>query len=76
MAFIQPDDDFSESIFLDCLYGKNVQIFLLGGFKLIGEFHGHDDKSIFLKRNNEDQIVYKNAIPSISQTSHKNYTRD
>lgn len=59
-------DDYSESIFLDTLYGKSVNVYLLSGVKLFGEFYGHDIVSICLKRDNSEQIVYKSAVSSIS----------
>jgi RNA chaperone Hfq len=60
-------DEFSENIFLDTLYGKSVNVFILGGVKLDGEFCGHDNVSICLKRDNSELMVYKMAISSITK---------
>jgi RNA chaperone Hfq len=65
-------DEYSETIFLDSLHNKNVNVFLLGGVKLVGEFYGHDNVSIFLKKDNSEQLVYKRAISSISQVNTRN----
>lgn len=75
MEFIKDkfyDEEFSENIFLDTLHNKIVNIFLLSGIKLDGEFCGHDNTSILLKKGKLDQIIYKNAISSISKTNQKN----
>lgn len=75
MEFIKDkfyDEEFSENIFLDSLHNKIVNIFLLSGIKLDGEFCGHDNTSIFLKKGKLDQIVYKNAISTISKSNQKN----
>ena len=66
------DDEFSENIFLDLLHKKNVNVFLLGGVKLVGEFCGHDSRSILLKKEGLDQIVYKTSICSIFEDRSKN----
>ena len=43
-----------------------VTIFLIGGIRLIGKIRGFDKYSVVLEANNQDQLIFKNAITTIS----------
>ncbi len=64
------DTEHSEQIFIDNFINNNnvVQIFLLGGMRIIGSIVGSDDYTILVKRHktNNLQMIYKTAITTIS----------
>ena len=64
------DTEHSEQIFIDNFINKNnvVQIFLLGGMRIVGTIVGSDDYTILVKRHKEGclQMIYKTAITTIS----------
>jgi RNA chaperone Hfq len=64
------DTEHSEQIFIDNFINKNntVQIFLLGGMRIVGTIIGSDDYTVLLKRHNTTllQMIYKTAITTIS----------
>lgn len=62
------DDEYSESIFIDVNSGKEVNVFLVNGIKLTGEILSHDDRSLLLANSNSKNMIYKNAISTISLT--------
>ena len=66
------EDEYAENIFLDLLLGKLVNVFLLTGVRLTGEMLYHDPKSIVLRKNSIDQLVYKRSIASVSQLRTEN----
>jgi host factor-I protein len=43
-----------------------VTIFLIGGIRLIGKIRGFDKYSVVLEANNQDQLIFKHAITTIS----------
>ena len=46
-----------------------VHILLLNGTRLIGKIRSFDKWSLILDLNNQDQLIYKHAIATISLTS-------
>lgn len=56
-----------QDIFLDKLTKERVPvtIFLISGIKLGGVITGFDNFSVFLQRNDQQQLVYKHAISTI-----------
>lgn len=64
------EDEHSEQIFIDTLVANKdlVQLFLLGGVRILGNIVGSDDFTIAINtRNSGVQLVYKNAITTISK---------
>ena len=60
----------SEKIFIDTLQSRSqlVQVFLLGGIRIVGVIVGNDDYTIAINtRSHGVQLVYKNAITTISK---------
>ena len=45
-----------------------VTVFLISGVKLIGKIKGFDKYSVILEANNQEQLIFKHAISTISQT--------
>ena len=45
-----------------------VTIVLIGGVRLVGKIRGFDKYSVVLESNNQDQLIFKHAISTISQT--------
>jgi host factor-I protein len=43
-----------------------VTIFLLGGVRLVGKIRGFDKYSVVLEANNQDQLIFKHAISTIT----------
>jgi len=43
-----------------------VTIFLIGGVKLIGRIRGFDKYSIVLENNNQEQLIFKHAISTVT----------
>jgi host factor-I protein len=43
-----------------------VTIFLLGGVRLLGKIRGFDKYSVVLEANNQDQLIFKHAISTIT----------
>ena len=43
-----------------------VTIFLLGGVRLMGKIRGFDKYSVVLEANNQDQLIFKHAISTIT----------
>ena len=43
-----------------------VTIFLIGGVRLIGKIRGFDKYSVVLEANNQDQLIFKHAISTIT----------
>ena len=44
-----------------------VTVFLISGVKLIGKIKGFDKYSVVLEANNQEQLIFKHAISTISQ---------
>ncbi|MDW0271402.1 MAG: RNA chaperone Hfq [Nitrososphaeraceae archaeon] len=63
------DTEHSEQIFIDNFINKQdtVQIFLLGGMRIVGTIIGSDDYTILLKRLKTTtlQMIYKTSITTI-----------
>ena len=65
----QDSHDYGEQYVLDGLQAKEelVQIFLLGGTRIIGRIIGSDDHTIMITRDKiGEQLIYKSAITTIS----------
>lgn len=63
------ETEYSEQSFLDIMKSKNqrVQIYLMGGIKLIGEIKSFDDYTVAITTKEYGvQIVYKHSITTIS----------
>jgi host factor-I protein len=43
-----------------------VTIFLIGGVRLMGKIRGFDKYSVVLESNNQDQLIFKHAISTIT----------
>ena len=43
-----------------------VTVFLISGVKLIGKIKGFDKYSVILESNNQDQLIFKHAISTIT----------
>ena len=43
-----------------------VTIYLIGGVRLIGKIRGFDKYSVVLEANNQDQLIFKHAISTIT----------
>ena len=43
-----------------------VTIFLLGGVRLVGKIRGFDKYSVVLEANNQEQLIFKHAISTIT----------
>ena len=43
-----------------------VTVFLISGVKLIGKIKGFDKYSVILEANNQEQLIFKHAISTIS----------
>jgi len=43
-----------------------VTIFLIGGVRLVGKIRGFDKYSVVLEANNQDQLIFKHAISTIT----------
>ena len=43
-----------------------VTIFLIGGVRLTGRIRGFDKYSVILESNNQDQLIFKHAISTIT----------
>jgi host factor-I protein len=43
-----------------------VTIFLIGGVRLTGKIRGFDKYSVVLESNNQDQLIFKHAISTIT----------
>ena len=43
-----------------------VTIFLIGGVRLVGKIRGFDKYSVVLESNNQDQLIFKHAISTIT----------
>jgi len=43
-----------------------VTIFLIGGVGLVGKIRGFDKYSVVLESNNQDQLIFKHAISTIT----------
>ena len=46
----------------------SVTVFLISGVKLIGKIKGFDKYSVILEANNQEQLIFKHAISTISQS--------
>jgi len=46
----------------------NITIYLLSGVKLTGRIRSFDKYSVVLDTNNQEQLIFKHAISTISQT--------
>jgi len=60
------EDDFLDSL-VKC--NKDVTIFLANGIKLEGTISVYDDVCIILERDGHSQLIYMNAISTVSPTS-------
>ena len=45
-----------------------VTIFLIGGVRLIGKIKGFDKYSVVLEANNQEQLIFKHAISTVTTT--------
>ncbi len=45
-----------------------VTVFLMSGVKLIGRIRGFDKYSIILEANNQEQLIFKHAISTVSMS--------
>jgi host factor-I protein len=43
-----------------------VTIFLLGGVRLMGKIKGFDKYSVVLEANNQEQLIFKHAISTVT----------
>ena len=43
-----------------------VTVFLISGVKLIGKIKGFDKYSVVLEANNQEQLIFKHAISTVS----------
>ena len=43
-----------------------VTIFLIGGVRLIGKIKGFDKYSVVLEANNQEQLIFKHAISTVT----------
>ena len=43
-----------------------VTVFLISGVKLIGKIKGFDKYSVILEANNQDQLIFKHAISTVT----------
>lgn len=43
-----------------------VTIFLIGGVRLVGKIKGFDKYSVVLEANNQDQLIFKHAISTVT----------
>jgi host factor-I protein len=43
-----------------------VTIFLISGVKLIGKIKGFDKYSVILEANNQEQLIFKHAISTVT----------
>ena len=43
-----------------------ITIFLIGGVRLVGKIRGFDKYSVVLESNNQDQLIFKHAISTIT----------
>ena len=43
-----------------------VTIFLIGGVRLVGKIRGFDKYSVVLESNNQEQLIFKHAISTIT----------
>ena len=43
-----------------------VTVFLISGVKLIGKIRGFDKYSVILEANNQDQLIFKHAISTVT----------
>lgn len=43
-----------------------ITIFLIGGVRLTGRIRGFDKYSVVLESNNQDQLIFKHAISTIT----------
>ena len=43
-----------------------VTIFLIGGVRLVGKIRGFDKYSVVLEANNQEQLIFKHAISTIT----------
>ena len=43
-----------------------VTIFLIGGVRLVGKIRGFDKYSVVLESNNQDQLIFKHAVSTIT----------
>jgi host factor-I protein len=46
----------------------SVTVFLISGVKLIGKIKGFDKYSVVLEANNQEQLIFKHAISTVSIT--------
>ena len=46
----------------------NITIYLLSGVKLTGRIRSFDKYSVVLETNNQEQLIFKHAISTISQS--------
>ena len=44
-----------------------VTVFLISGVKLIGKIRGFDKYSVILEANNQDQLIFKHAISTVTR---------
>ena len=43
-----------------------VTIFLIGGVRLVGKIKGFDKYSVVLEANNQEQLIFKHAISTVT----------
>jgi host factor-I protein len=43
-----------------------VTVFLIGGVRLVGKIKGFDKYSVVLEANNQDQLIFKHAISTVT----------
>lgn len=43
-----------------------VTVFLIGGVRLVGKIKGFDKYSVVLESNNQDQLIFKHAISTVT----------
>src|SRR2546427_5280572 len=48
-----------------------VTVFLISGVKLIGKIKGFDKYSVILEANNQEQLIFKHAISTVSTADRK-----
>jgi RNA chaperone Hfq len=69
--------NYSELKYIDCLMNNNilVQVYFLGGLRIVGYIVGYDDFTIALNtRSNGVQLVYKHSITAIAKHISKEKT--
>jgi host factor-I protein len=57
-----------QDVYLNTMRRDKIQvtIFLLGGVRLMGKIKGFDKYSVVLEANNQEQLIFKHAISTVT----------